>query len=140
MLTSIPSVEQIESVLGSDLMKVWNGLTTFVESHYEFTPVWDEGGKYGIWEVKYRRKGRTLCAFYLKDGRFTVLVVLGKAERERFELLKTEFSPEIVELYTNTRQYHDGKWLWINVSDESLVEDIKKLIIIKKAPKRTKGT
>ena len=81
-----------------------------------------------------------MCAFYVKDGQFTVLVVLGKAERERFELLKTEFSPEIVELYTNTRQYHDGKWLWINVSDESLVEDIKKLIIIKKAPKRTKGT
>ena len=70
-----------------------------------------------------------MCALYVKDGQFTV-----------FKLLHTELSPEIVKLYTNTRQYHDGKWLWINVSNESLVEDIKKLIVIKKAPKRMKET
>ncbi len=96
----------------------------------------DEGGKYGIWEVKYRRSGRTLCAFYVKNGQFTVLVIFGKAEREKFELSQKEFSPEIIELYNNTRQYHDGKWLWINVVDMSLIEDIKRLIMIKKKPKR----
>ncbi len=136
MLETIPTKKQLESLLGDLAISAWNELIGFVELHYDFEPVWDDGGKYGIWEVKYRRSGKTLCAFYVKDGRFTVLVVFGKAERERFELSQEGFCSEIIELYTNTRQYHDGKWLWINVSDMSFVEDIKRLIVIKKKPKR----
>lgn len=136
MLETIPNIEQLEFLLGETAMEAWNELIGFIELNYKFVPVWDEGGKYGIWEVKYRRSGRTLCAFYVKKEQFTVLVILGKSERESFELLHKEFSPEIIELYTNTRQYHDGKWLWINVFDMSLIEDIKRLIIIKKKPKR----
>lgn len=140
MNETIPNKEQIESLLGETAMEAWNELIQFVESNYQFDPVWDEGEKYGgVWEVKYRRSGRTLCAFYVKEGQFTVLVIFGKAERQKFELIQNEFSPEITELYSNTRQYHDGKWLWINVSDMSLVEDIKRLIIIKKRnPKESK--
>ena len=136
MHDTIPNKEQIESLLGATAIEAWNELIEFVELHYEFDPVWDEGGKYGIWEVKYRRSGRTLCALYVKNGQFTVLVIFGKAEREKFELIQNEFSHEIIDLYNNTRQYHDGKWLWINVLDMSLIEDIKRLIMIKKKPKR----
>lgn len=131
-----PTKEQLESILGNTAMSAWNELIEFIEVHYDFEPIWDEGGKYGIWEVKYRRSGKTLCAFYAKDGQFVVLVVFGKAERENFELSQKDFSSEIIELYNNTHQYHDGKWLWIKVSDMSLTEDIKKLIVIKKKPKR----
>lgn len=116
-------------------MSAWNELIGFIELHYDFEPVWDDGGKYEIWEVKYRKSGKTLCAFYVKDGQFTVLVIFGKVERESFELSK-EFSSEIIEYYTNTRRYHDGKWLWINVYDMRLIEDVKRLILIKKKPKR----
>ncbi|KUO76383.1 MAG: hypothetical protein APF77_06705 [Clostridia bacterium BRH_c25] len=134
MTNTISNKEQFEILLGGLVIPAWNELIGFVESNYDFEPVWNNGGKYGIWEVKYRRSGKTLCALYIKDGCFTVLVVLGKAEREKFESLKEEFNPKIYEIYVNTRQYHDGKWLWINVSDMSLVEDIKKLIVIKKKP------
>lgn len=136
MIDMIPTGEQIESLLGGTAMEAWNDLIEFVEFNYDFEPVWDEGGKYGIWEVKYRKNGKTLCSFYITNGQFTVLVILGKAERESFELSHEEFSSEINDLYTNTLQYHDGKWLWINVFDMSLSEDIKRLIVIKKKPKR----
>lgn len=136
MLETIPNIEQLESLLGETAMEAWNELIGFIDLNYEFQPTWDEGGKYGIWEVKYRRSGKTLCSFYVKNGQFTVLVILGKAERESFELLHKEFSSEINELYTNTHQYHDGRWLWINVFNMSLTEDIKRLIVIKKKPKR----
>lgn len=134
MIDTIPSKEQLEVLLGGLVVPVWNELTEFVELNYNFEPTWNSGGKYGIWEVKYRRSGKTLCALYVKDGYFTVLIVLGKAERERFESLKDEFSSSINDIYSNTLQYHDGKWLWINVSDMSLLEDIKNLIVIKKKP------
>jgi len=132
MIETIPTEEQIEALLGNKLIEAWKELNGFVASHYDFLPMWDDGGKYGTWEVKYRKSGKTLCAFYVKDGHFTVLIVFGKAEREKFELSQKEFSTEIIDIYNNTRQYHDGKWLWIKVMDMSLVEDIKKLIIIKK--------
>ncbi|WP_429085457.1 DUF3788 family protein [Brassicibacter mesophilus] len=83
----------------------------FIELNHEITPVWDEGRKCGIWEVKYRRSGKPLCAFHTKNGQFTALVISRKAERENFELSYKEFSSEIIELYTSIRQYHDGKWL-----------------------------
>jgi hypothetical protein len=132
MTEEAPTRQEIEKTIGTSVMPAWDELTKFVETNYSHEPIWDDGGKYGKWEVKYRRSGRTLCAFYVKEGCFTVLVVLGKAEREKFELSQTEFCSSITELYDNTRQYHDGKWLWINVSDMSLVEDIKKLIVIKR--------
>ncbi|OGO78328.1 MAG: hypothetical protein A2Y23_04845 [Clostridiales bacterium GWB2_37_7] len=136
MLEKIPSHEDIEKLIGSSAVAAWDELTEFVVANYEFEPVWDDGGKHAIWEVKYRRSGKTLCVFYMKDDYFTVLIVLGKAEIEKFELSMGDFNSEAVELYESTHQYHDGKWLWISLKDHSLVEDVKKLIVIKKKPKK----
>ena len=136
MLKEIPNRTELVSNLGQKAMDAWVELIQFIESNYDFAPIWDDGGKYGIWELKYRRSGRTLCAFYVKEGQFTVLVIFGKSERERFELSQKEFTLEIIELYNHTREYHDGKWLWINVFDSNVVEDIKKLILIKRKPRR----
>lgn len=138
MLEKLPSKTDIVSIISTSTIAAWDELTKFVEANYDFEPVWDDGGKHAVWELKYRRSGKTLCAFYVKEGYFTVLIVFGKAEREKFEASKAEFSTEIITIYDNTHQYHDGKWLWISVKDMSLVDDIKRLITIKKKPKKNK--
>jgi hypothetical protein len=136
MLEKVPTKEEIGNLIESPAIEAWTDLIGFVESNYNFEPIWDDGGKYGVWEVKYRRSGRTLCAFYAKEGYFTVLIVFGKAEREKFELDQDDFNSEVVELYENTHQYHDGKWLWVNVRDMRLIKDVKQLIMIKKKLKK----
>jgi hypothetical protein len=136
MLEKIPSHEDIEKLIGCSAVAAWDELIEYVVANYELESIWDDGGKHAIWEVKYRRSGKTLCAFYVKDGYFTILIVFGKSEREKFELRKGDFSSEVVELYENTHQYHDGRWLWVYLKDQSLVEDVKKLIVIKKKPKK----
>jgi hypothetical protein len=136
MLEKVPTKEDIEMLIGNSAKEAWRELIGFVESSYNFEPIWDDGGKYGVWEVKYRRSGKTLCAFYVKDGYFNVLIVFGKAEREKFELTQSDFCSEVIALYDSTHQYHDGKWLWVNVKDFRLVEDVKKLIMIKKRLKK----
>ncbi|MFY9535871.1 MAG: DUF3788 family protein, partial [Bacillota bacterium] len=103
MTDNVPTGAEIEETLGTSAIRAWNELTTFVEGNYSHEPVWDNGGKYGKWELKYRKSGRTLCTFYIKDGFFTALVVLGKGEREELESRKAEFSSSIIELYLNTR-------------------------------------
>jgi hypothetical protein len=136
MLEKIPTHCDIETFIGASAASAWNELTKFVVSNYDYEAVWDNGGKNAIGEVKYRKSGKTLCAFYVKEGYFTVLIVFGKAEREIFELTKDNFCSEVAALYDSTHQYHDGKWLWVNVKDMGLIEDVKRLIIIKKKPKK----
>ena len=40
------------------------------------------------------------------------------------------------DFYNETHQYHDAKWLFIDVISSEMSEDIKKMIIIKKKPNR----
>ncbi len=72
----------------------------------------------------------------LHDDHYDFQIVLGKAERERFEAIKHEFPLKIQELYDRERTLHDGKWLLIRVADMETLEAVKKLILIKKKPNR----
>lgn len=61
-----------------------------------------------------------------------MLIIYGKAEIEKFIQSQSGISPKIVEIVNNTHQYHDGKWIWLDVSNMEFIEDIKSLITIKK--------
>jgi len=89
-------------------------------------------------ELKFRRSGKTLVTIYLKDGMFTVLVIFGKEERIKFENDHKKFSKYINDHYKNSKTYHDGKWMFIDISDNKYIDDIIELIRIKKKPNRKK--
>lgn len=48
------------------------------------------------------------------------MIIFGKAERDKFENSREEFSEYINSFYDNTKQYHDGKWLYIDRVVEKL--------------------
>ena len=79
-------------------------------------------------KYKYRRGGRTLCGLYLRESCLGFMVILGKAEREKFEQDRANFSDSIVQAYDAATTYHDGKWLMIELQDERLFTDLKKLL------------
>lgn len=128
-----PSRDVLLEYLG-EAINTWDELIKFIDENYGFESMWNYSKKHDEYEFKYRRGGKTLVTFYIKKDALTVLVIFGKAEREKFENSQHQFSPGIVDLYMNTHQYHDGKWLWIALSDKNVVEDIKKLIMIKRKP------
>ena len=134
----IPSRETIIEYIG-DAISTLDELIEFIEINYGFDSLWNYSAKHDKYEYKYRKGGKTLVTFYIQRGFLTALVVFGKVEREKFDQLQNEFSSEIVQLYNNTHQYHDGKWLWVSLLDKSVIEDIKKLILIKRKPKKEKG-
>lgn len=120
--------------LGESALEAWTEITTFLNGNYDFH-VEARKDKNG-WEVKYRRSGKTLCALYPKEKVFTVLIVLGKKEVEEVTKAQSSLGSYISNIFKTAKQYHDGRWLWITVSDELVVGDIKKLLIIKKKPRR----
>ena len=68
-----------------------------------------------------------------------VLIILGKNEREKFETSRKDFSEYIKNFYDNTRQYHDGKWLYLDIINNTVIADIERLLFIKKKPNRKRA-
>lgn len=132
-----PSEEEMTNFIGEPARRAWLEIRKFIEDHYDIMPETIFGGaKYG-WGVRYRKSGKTLCSLTPEKGAFTVLIVLGKKESEKALSTRDELSSKIYKLIENTKQLHDGRWLWIRLSTASGTEDVKKLLQIKRKPKKT---
>jgi hypothetical protein len=126
----------ISFIADSKAIRVWKQLQKYLDANYELSiETIYYGNKYG-WLVRYRMRGRTIVSLFPEKHSFSVLIVYGKKEIEKFSTQKSEFLPAIVDIFANTKKLHDGKWLWIRVADSSYLEDLKKLIAIKRRPKK----
>lgn len=85
------------------------------------------------WNVKFKKAGRALCTIYPKESCFTVMVVVGRKEKEAVEAMLSQSSPQIREIYNQTREGNGQKWLMIPIEDEDLVyEDVFRLMEIRR--------
>lgn len=62
------------------------------------------------------------------------MVVLGAAEREKFEERRESWRPQLVTLYDEAQTYHDGKWLKVVVSSADDRHDVMGLLSMKSRP------
>jgi len=127
-----PSEREIIATIGAG--DLWLDLKEYLERSYDFhpEPVF-YGKKYG-WTIRYRKSGKTLISLFPEHGAFTALVVLGKKEGERVAGRLDELSSTTRALIGDAKQLHDGKWLWIRVFERSHVEDVKRLLAVKRKP------
>lgn len=128
--------EQLIALLPKETLSLWDDLTAAIDTLYDVDRLWDKG--FGDWtiEYKYRRGGKTLCTFYAKEDAARLLIVYGKVEREKFEKIRASISKPLQDIYDHTDSLHDGKWLWIPLDSNALVEDILSMLIIKRRPNR----
>ena len=75
-------------------------------------------------------------ALYAREYCIGFMVILGKAEREKFEAHREEFGIEIQKVYDESATYHDGKWMMFVSKDVSAFSDFMKLLEIKRKPNR----
>lgn len=83
-------------------------------------------------ELKFKQGQKTIVTIYIHDDKFTFLIIFGKKERECFEMQKSEFSKYLRDYYDNSKTYHDGKWMFIDVNTLEQLEEVKRLILIKR--------
>lgn len=135
--TQEPSERDIFSFISNpDAIAAWKQLTEYLETHYDLLiETIYYGDQYG-WVVRYRKSGRTIVSLFPEKNSFSVLIVYGKKEIDKFSVQEPEFLPKILDVFQKTKKLHDGKWLWIRVMDSTLFEDLKKLIAIKRKPKK----
>lgn len=103
----------------------------FMRGQYRLDEIGD-----GKNELKFKQGQKTILTIYIHEDRFTFLIIFGKKERDIFESQKDIFSSFIRDSYNHSKTYHDGKWMFIDVTTKEQLDEIKKLIQIKKKPNR----
>ncbi len=129
-----PSLQEINDFIASPL---WGELCAWAEQTYKIEPKVEHSTCSAApgWNVKYKKSGRALCTLYPDDGSFTALVTIGAKEAAEAELLLPACSDYLRELYARVTTFNGARWLMIRVTDGNVLEDVKKLIRLRVAPK-----
>lgn len=139
--TRKPDEDAIPNWIGPENYERWKQILQFIESNYPGTfpsDDWLFGGKKHGWGLRFKRS-RSFCTLIPERNRLVIVIVLGGGEREKVDAILHELIPGIQSEYTNAATYHDGKWLAIAVDSDESIEDVKKLLIIKRKPKQARS-
>ncbi len=130
-----PNLDDIAQFVDSPL---WGELNTFLQESYDVKPEVAFSGCSAQpgWNVKYRKSGRSLCVLYPMDGFFIALVVIGSKEYDETLEVMPECSRYTQDLFQRTEFSAMGRWLMINVTDQAILDDVKRLIQVRRKVKR----
>ena len=128
--------EELEKLVGIDKVNIFYDIVDEITKLYDMEQIWNNGGKKWTYEYKFRKGGKTLCAFYFKGNTLGFMIIFGKDERIKVEEIRDELSSNVLETYDNAETFHDGKWAMFNLTNNSIIDDLKKLLFIKRNPNR----
>lgn len=114
---------------------LWEACNTYLQTAYNTTPTFFYSGCVPTgWNVKYKKSGKALTTLYPQEGFFIALVVISANEKHAAELLLPTLSPYTQKLYAETKEGMGQRWLMIHVTEDSILQDVKDLIALRKAP------
>jgi hypothetical protein len=130
-----PDENKVRDWIGPEAFGHWAKLRGWIDASYPgvFAPDWLYGGKKRGWSLRYT-EAKAFCTLVPAYRLFSVLVVLGRAEREKFEERRYTWSPQLIKLYDETRTYHDGKWLTVAISSADHRHELTELVSMKRPP------
>lgn len=132
----LPNDEAVHHWVGAAGFKYWAELRNWIDKSYPgvFTPDWLYGGKKHGWYLRYK-KSKSFCIFLPEYRLFSVVVVLGAVERERFEAQRSKWRAGLLKIYDDAKTYHDGKWLKLSITSADELNDVTELLSMKR-PRR----
>jgi hypothetical protein len=130
-----PDENTVRDWIGPKAFKHWAELRSWIDMSYPsvFEPEWLYGGKKRGWTLRYK-KTKAFCTLLPEYRQFSVQVVLGRAEREKFEERRYSWRPQLVKLYDEAHPYPDGKWLTVAISSADDRQELMELVSMKRPP------
>lgn len=84
------------------------------------------------WNIRFYKSSRSLCRLYPKKGFITILIVVGKKEKERVENILPQLINKIRSVYETTKEGMGQRWLLIDIKEaDAEYEDLLRLIRIR---------
>ncbi len=136
-----PSDTEVAGWIGKDAYRYWKHVTHLIERDYPgvFVPEWLFGGKKHGWSLRYK-KSKSFCTLIPEKNRFALLIVFGAEERAKAETIRDSLSKHTLKEYDKATTYHDGKWVLLTINNDKVVEDVRKLLALKRKPVNRNGT
>jgi hypothetical protein len=127
----VPDDNMLSDALG-DLYAVWMEIRDYVFQVYpKATEDWSFPGlKYG-WGFRLRDTKRAIIYLLPRDKFFMVALVYG--EKATKDALDSAIASDIKSTIRSAKVYGEGRGFRIEVKNKDIVQDIKKLIVIKMA-------
>jgi len=132
-----PDTRCLSAWIGKANYRRWTQILQYIESSYPgvFVPEWLFGGKKHGWGLRLK-KSRSFCTLIPERNRLLVLIVFGGAERKKAESILEDLGPDVRHAYIEAPTYHDGKWFVLSVGRDEVLEDVWKLLALKRRPKK----
>ena len=126
-----PTWEQVTEYIGSPL---WAEFNERIQSAYQIKPCMEYSrcSMQAGWNIKYKKGGKSLCTLYPMQGYFIVLVVVGSRELTEAEFLMPQCSDYVQTVFKNTKTGNGQKWLMLDVRDRGIMDDVFRLINLRK--------
>lgn len=125
-----PGFDEILKITGVSRRRFLK-LVEFLRTNYEPQEVVRFSKRDG-YTIFFRKSGKPLLYVNVIPGGFVVTVVIGASLEDK--VVESGVSKKTTELFKSARQYHDGRWLNFDVKTDKQIEDIKKLVLLKKNP------
>lgn len=130
-----PTLQDVSAIVGAKL-PLWEDLVAFISEHYHIAGVFRYYGKSYGWQLWFQRSRKTLVSLYPQQNGFVVRIVLGPTLVDAASQLL--LGTNVRRTLEGAQQYPEGKWRFIAVSSNEDIEDVKKLLLLKrKTGKRT---
>jgi hypothetical protein len=130
-----PDEGGVRDWIGPQAFKHWVNLRSWIDASYPgvFVPEWLYGGKKRGWSLRYK-KTRAFCTIVPEYKRLSIVVVLGEAEREKFEVRRSFWRSQLVKLYDEAKAYPDGRFLTVAISSAEDRHEVMELLMMKRPP------
>ena len=124
-----PRLNDVADKIG-DLYPLWESIYKLVYHKYpNATEEWNYPGKKYGWSFRIKDKKRAILYFLPRENRFMVAFVFGQKAFD--EIMKTDIAESIKTDLSNAKKYAEGRGVSIEITNESQLNDIEKLIDIK---------
>ena len=123
-----PTEDEVAKIVSSKY-DLWKNLITFINRKYKTKSEYKFYGKNYGWALRFNKSGKSLIAFYPGNNEFTVQIILNK--EQIYKALKSEISKKIISIIKSTSFVHEGKWLFIRITNKNDLNEIKTLLQIR---------
>ena len=128
-----PASEEMRGALSGSL-SLWDDLTDFLRDGCGCDGELRFYGKNYGWALRFRKWGWALVSMYPGNGFFTAQVVL--SPRLVARAAELPLSAKTRGILDSTRDYPEGRWLYVPVSSSRDAEDVRRLVSLKFRGKR----
>ena len=130
-----PSLDEMLDVVG-DKAGLWHTVSAFMRDTYACPGEAKFYGKSYGWMLWFRVGGRSLLALYPRGGAVTAQITL--APRLVDDALALPLGTVFRRAIEEAHPYPEGRWLFVPLDDADEVEDLKRLVLLKKRPPRAR--